>query len=64
MFTNETLEQAITDFRKDADTLIKRILVEFLETHVPDIKAYQPRMAVLDETLEAFLDKKNRMQQR
>jgi hypothetical protein len=52
MFTNEALEQAIADFRKEADTPVKKILVEFLETHIPDIKAYQPRMAVLDETLD------------
>ncbi|MCB9444073.1 MAG: hypothetical protein H6669_07535 [Ardenticatenaceae bacterium] len=52
MFTNEALEQAIADFRKEADTPAKKILVEFLEAHIADIKVYQPRMAVLDETLE------------
>ena len=52
MFTNEALEQAIADFREEADTPVKKILVEFLEAHIPDIKAYQPRMAVLDESLD------------
>ena len=52
MFTNEVLEQAIADFREEADTPVKKILVEFLETHIPDIKAYQPRMAVLDQSID------------
>ncbi len=52
MFTNDALEQAIDDFRKDANMPIKKVLVEFLGAHIPDTKAYQPRMAVLDETLD------------
>ena len=52
MFTNEALEQAIADFRKEADTPVKKILVEFLETHIADIKTYQPGMATLDRSLD------------
>lgn len=60
MFTNEALEQAIADFRKEADTPVKKILVEFLEAHIADIKVYQPRMAVLDETLEIIRQRRQK----